>query len=122
MGFHGNKILYADLPQTTNEYVNVFYLFAYVLEFSEFQNEYVFVLWFVIVFSFLRADSGVYVMKFLELCDPLVNVKDKFTNADVKNIIIKYVNDMIFQPFNDAQDGIQLLKTYDKEVMNCSCQ
>lgn len=70
-------------------------------------------------FSFSN-DSGIFAMKNLELWDLNVYLMDKFCEADVGHLRIKYVNDMIFNEFNCSDVGRSKVMEYDAEV-NTSC-
>uniref|UniRef100_A0A0A9CH92 Ubiquitin-like protease family profile domain-containing protein n=1 Tax=Arundo donax TaxID=35708 RepID=A0A0A9CH92_ARUDO len=61
-------------------------------------------------------DSGVFIMNFLELLEPSVNVKEKFGQSDIPNIRKKYVHDMIFYKANEEVDDVDILKNYDQQV------
>ena len=67
-------------------------------------------------FSFSN-DSGIFAMKNLELWDPSVSMMEKYCEADIPHIHIKYVNEMIFNDFNSSDDGLSKVKEYDAEVI-----
>lgn len=53
-----------------------------------------------------------FIMKFLEEWDPLVNLNTKFDQGDIANLRIKYVNDMIFDANNTAEQGLLILQSH----------
>ena len=55
-------------------------------------------------FSFSN-DSGIFAMKNLELWEVNVYLMDKFSEADIGHLRIKYVNDMICNEYNISDDG-----------------
>ena len=67
-------------------------------------------------FSFSN-DSGIFAMKNLELWDPSVSMMEKYCEADIPHVRIKYVNEMIFNDFNSSDDGLSKVKEYDAEVI-----
>ena len=67
-------------------------------------------------FSFSN-DSGIFAMKNLELWEVNVYLMDKFSEADIRHLRIKYVNDMIFNEYNSSDDGRFKVTKYDAEVV-----
>jgi len=67
-------------------------------------------------FSFSN-DSGIFAMKNLELWELNVYLMDKFSEADIGHLRIKYVNDMIFNEYNSSEDGRSKVMKYDAEVV-----
>ncbi|TVT97103.1 hypothetical protein EJB05_57664 [Eragrostis curvula] len=61
-------------------------------------------------------DGGVFILKLLEVFEPNVNLHQKFTQVDIRNIRKKFVNEMIFAPKNEMVDSVELVKTYKPEV------
>ena len=62
-------------------------------------------------------DSGIFVMKNLELWDPSVSMMEKYCEADIPHVRIKYVDEMIFNDFSCSDDGLSKVKEYDVEVI-----
>ncbi|XP_066345039.1 uncharacterized protein [Miscanthus floridulus] len=60
-------------------------------------------------------DSGITVMKNLELWDPSVSMMEKYCEADIPHVCIKYVNEMILNDFNSSDDCLSKVKEYDAE-------
>jgi hypothetical protein len=56
-------------------------------------------------------------MKNLKLWDRTVCLMDKFSEADIGHLRIKYVNDMIFNEHNCFVDGRSKVMEYDAEVI-----
>ncbi|TVU17751.1 hypothetical protein EJB05_33806, partial [Eragrostis curvula] len=63
-------------------------------------------------------DDGVHIMKCLQLWDPNVYMMDKFSPADVPNIRIKCLNDMVFSEDNVATNSVSIIKRHNREVYN----
>ena len=42
---------------------------------------------------------------------------EKYCEADIPHVRIKYVNEMIFNDFNSSDDGLSKVKEYDAEVI-----
>ncbi|CAD6239331.1 unnamed protein product [Miscanthus lutarioriparius] len=61
-------------------------------------------------------DSGIFAMKNLELWELNVYLMDKFLEADIGHLRIKYVNDMIFNEYNSSDDGRSKVMKYDAEL------
>uniref|UniRef100_A0A0D3H265 Ubiquitin-like protease family profile domain-containing protein n=1 Tax=Oryza barthii TaxID=65489 RepID=A0A0D3H265_9ORYZ len=45
-------------------------------------------------------DSGIYVMKFMEIWSPRIIVSNEFTSENIKNIRVQYANHLFFNPKN----------------------
>ena len=56
-------------------------------------------------------------MKNLELWELNVYLMDKFSEADIGHLRIKYVNNMIFNEYNCSEDGRSKVMKYDVEVV-----
>ena len=77
----------------------------------------IFYLVFLISYFSFSNDSGIFAMKNLELWEVNVYLMDKFSEADIGHLRIKYVNDMIFNEYNCFVDGQSKVMEYDAEVI-----
>lgn len=77
----------------------------------------VFLLFLYLVFSFSDDDSGIFAMKNLELYEANADLLAKYTEADIAHLLIKYVNEMIWNEHNIANDGRANVEQYDAEVI-----
>lgn len=62
-------------------------------------------------------DSGIFAMKNLEAWAINVDMMDKFNEADICHLRIKYVNDMLSSPFNSADEGRFKVQEFDEVVI-----
>ena len=62
-------------------------------------------------------DSGIFAMKNLEAWAINVDMMDKFNEADICHLCIKYVNDMLSSPFNSADEGRLKVQEFDEVVI-----
>ncbi|KAF7065969.1 hypothetical protein CFC21_072036 [Triticum aestivum] len=50
-----------------------------------------------------RHDCGVFALKYMEIFTPRTQMANLFSNIDIPNLRIKYVNDMFFSPLNNCE-------------------
>ena len=53
---------------------------------------------------FCKEDDGIYVMKYLEIWDPLVNMKSIFTSSLIGNIRVQIVSRLVFSKYNSLSE------------------
>ena len=53
---------------------------------------------------FCKEDDGIYVMKYLEIWDPLVNMKSIFTSSLIGNIRVQIVSRLVFSKYNNLSE------------------
>nr|CAB3465934.1 unnamed protein product [Digitaria exilis] len=63
-----------------------------------------------------KLDGGIYVMKYLELWDPLVDMERFFEPIDIVSIRVKYVKHLVFTSHNLMEDANALLADHETMV------
>lgn len=63
-----------------------------------------------------KLDGGIYVMKYLELWDPLVDMERFFEPIDIVSIRVKYVKHLVFTSHNLMEDAKALLADHETMV------
>ncbi|RLN40545.1 ribosomal large subunit pseudouridine synthase B [Panicum miliaceum] len=60
-----------------------------------------------------KHDDGIFVMKYLELWDPYVNMMVQFQSSNINDIRVKYVSEMIFSKHNEMKSAKELISNFD---------
>lgn len=63
-----------------------------------------------------KHDDGIFVMKYLELWDPYMNMMVQFQPSSINDIRVKYVSEMIFNKHNEMNSAKELISNF--EAMN----
>ncbi|CAN6299099.1 unnamed protein product [Urochloa humidicola] len=63
-----------------------------------------------------KYDDGIFVMKYLEMWDPYVNMMVQFSSSNINDIRVKLANEMVFSKHNKMNDAKQLLNNFDAMV------
>ena len=54
---------------------------------------------------FSKYDDGIFVMKYMEIWDPCVNMMVQFSSSNINDIRIQYVGSMVFSQHNSCHHG-----------------
>ena len=63
-----------------------------------------------------KHDDGIFVMKFLELWDPYVNMMAQFQSSNINDIRVKYVSNMVFNKHNELNGAKELISNFEAMV------
>lgn len=63
-----------------------------------------------------KHDDGIFVMKYLELWDPYMNMMVQFQSSSINDIRVKYVSEMIFNKHNEMNSAKELISNF--QAMN----
>ncbi|CAN6242011.1 unnamed protein product, partial [Urochloa humidicola] len=62
---------------------------------------------------FSKYDDGIFVMKYLELWDPRINLMQKFSSANISDIRVQYINEMVFSEHNSNNTEKNLVRNHN---------
>jgi len=65
---------------------------------------------------FSKYDDGIFVMKYLELWDPCINMIQKFTSSHIPDIRVQYMNSMVFSHHNCNNDAKEMVSNHKAMV------
>ena len=63
-----------------------------------------------------KHDDGIFVMKYLELWDPYMNMMVQFQPSSINDIRVKYVSEMIFSKHNEMNSAKELISNFEAMV------
>ncbi|CAL4993461.1 unnamed protein product [Urochloa decumbens] len=63
-----------------------------------------------------KFDDGIFVMKYMELWDPYVNMMVQFQSSNINDIRVKYVSDMVFSEYNKEASAKSLIRDFPSMV------
>ncbi|CAL4948916.1 unnamed protein product [Urochloa decumbens] len=63
-----------------------------------------------------KFDDGIFVMKYMELWDPYVNMMVQFQSSNINDIRVKYVSDMVFSEHNKEASAKILIRDFPSMI------